>query len=152
VSVQLSVTVLLKAAFKRPAILVAGMSGFSLAPTEVFAQAATSTIQPSEPRAVVRPLIDAMKGNDGARIRTLTAPAASHANGDGKPTSGRAFLAWLKSDIIDRKGQVVEPRFVVNGNEVIVTGCYRNSRGYRSAANFRLVVDNGRIVSWHMRF
>lgn len=152
VRARLSITPLLKAACERLAMLVVAMAGLSLAPTDVFAQAAASTIQPSEPGAVVRSLMDAMKANDGARIRTLFAHDASQAYGDDKPRSGRAFFAWLESDIIDRKGQVDEPQLVVNGNEVIVTGQYRNSRGYRAAANFRLVVDNGRIVSWQMRY
>ena len=44
------------------------------------------------------------------------------------------------------------PQFAVNGNEVIVTGQFRNSRGYRSAANFRIVVNDGRIASCQMRY
>lgn len=126
----------------------------SLAPaaTEVAAQNAPSAAQPADPGSVVRALIDAMKASDGARIRALFAPDASQAYGDARPKAGAAFFAWLESDIIKRKGQVDNPQFAVNGNEVIVTGQYRNSRGYRSAANFRIVVDNGRIVSWQMRY
>jgi hypothetical protein len=93
-----------------------------------------------------------MKANDAPRIRALFAPDASQAYGDGRPKSGPAFFTWLESDIIDRKGQVDEAQFAINGNEVIVTGQFRNSRGYRATANFRLVVDNGRIVSWQMRY
>ena len=111
-----------------------------------------SAAQPNDATIVVRTLIDAMKLNDGARIRALFAPEASQVYGDGKPKAGRAFFDWLESDIIERKGQVDDAQFAVSGNEVIVTGQYRNSRGYRSAANFRLVVDNGRIVSWQMRY
>ena len=102
--------------------------------------------------SVVRALVDAMKRNDAARIRTLFAPQAQQAYGDGRPKSGPAFFAWLESDIIERKGQVDEAQFTVNGSEVIVTGQFRNSRGYRAAANFRLVVENGRIISWQMRY
>lgn len=80
------------------------------------------------------------------------APQASQAYGDGRPKSGPAFFSWLESDIIDRKGQVDDAQFKVNGSEVIVTGQFRNSRGYRAAANFRLVVEGGRIVSWQMRY
>lgn len=93
-----------------------------------------------------------MKANDGARIRALFAPQARQAYGDGRPKTGPAFFAWLDSDIIDRKGRVEDPQLAVNGNEVIVTGRFRNSRGYSSAANFRLVVEAGRIVSWQMRY
>ena len=89
---------------------------------------------------------------NGLRIRTLFAPQAQQAYGDGRPKSGPAFFAWLESDIIERKGQVDEAQFAVNGSEVIVTGQFRNSRGYRAAANFRLVVENGRIISWQMRY
>lgn len=126
--------------------------GLSMATGEVVAQAGASASQATDPGAVVRTLIDAMRANDAARIRALFAPDASQAYGDGKPKSGRAFFAWLESDIVERKGQVDDPQFAVNGNEVIVTGQYRNSRGYRSAANFRIVVDNGRVVSWQMRY
>ena len=115
-------------------------------PAEASAAVATDA------NSVVRALVDAMKRNDGARIRAQFAPQASQAYGDGRPKSGPAFFAWLESDIIDRKGQVDEAQFTVNGNEVIVTGQFRNSRGYRAAANFRLVVENGRIVSWQMRY
>jgi hypothetical protein len=124
----------------------------ALLPTEPAAQTAASAVQAADAGTVVRALVDAMKANDAARIRALFAPDASQAYGDGRPKSGPAFFAWLESDIIDRKGQVSEPQFAVNGNEVVVTGQFSNSRGYRAAANFRLVVDNGRIVSWQMRY
>jgi hypothetical protein len=127
-------------------------AGLTFVPTEAAAQGAASAVPTSDPGTVVRNLIDAMKANDAVRIRALFAPDASQAYGDGKPKAGPAFFAWLESDIIERKGQVNDPQFAVNGNEVIVTGQYRNSRGYRSAANFRIVVDNGRIVSWQMRY
>ncbi len=122
---------------------------------QAFAQTATGAAPVAEATdagSVVRALVDAMKHNDGARIRLLFAPQASQAYGDGRPKSGPAFFAWLESDIIDRKGQVDEAQFTVNGSEVIVTGQFRNSRGYRAAANFRLVVENGRIISWQMRY
>jgi hypothetical protein len=106
----------------------------------------------SDASSVVRALVDAMKRNDAARIRALFAPQAQQAYGDGRPKAGPAFFAWLEFDIIERKGQVDEAQFMVNGSEVIVTGQFRNSRGYRAAANFRLVVENGRIVSWQMRY
>ena len=106
----------------------------------------------TDANSVVRALVDAMKRNDAARIRALFAPQAQQAYGDGRPKSGPAFFAWLESDIIDRKGQVDDAQFKVNGSEVIVTGQFRNSRGYRAAANFRLVVENGQIVSWQMRY
>lgn len=129
--------------------------GLALAGGEASAQAvadAASAAQPASSGAVVRVLIDAMKNNDGTRIRALFAPNASQAYGDGKPKVGPAFLAWLESDIIERKGQVDQAQFAVNGNEVIVTGQFSNSRGYRAAANFRIVVEQGRIVSWQMRY
>lgn len=116
------------------------------------AQNAASAVQPADAGTVVRALIDAMKANDGARIRALFAPDASQAYRDAKPKAGPAFFAWLESDIIERKGRVDDPKFAASGNEVIVTGQYRNSRGYSSAANFRIVVDKGRIVSWQMRY
>jgi hypothetical protein len=127
-------------------------TSLSMLTIEVAAQSSAAAAQPADPGSVARALIDAMKANDGARIRALFSPDASQAYGEAKPKSGPAFFAWLETDIIERKGQVDTPQFAVNGNEVIVTGQFRNSRGYRSAANFRIVVDNGRIVSWQMRY
>jgi hypothetical protein len=108
------------------------------------ASAAASAAEATDAGSVVRALVEAMNQNDGTRIRALFAPPASQAYSDGRPKSGSAFFSWLKSDIIDRKGQVNDAKFAVNGSKVIVTGQFRNSRGYRSAANFRLVVENGR--------
>ena len=137
----------------KPLLAVGAMlMGLALWPTEPAAQPTAATAQTTDAGTVVRALVDAMKANDAARIRALFAPDASQAYGDGRPKSGPAFFAWLDSDIIDRKGQVDDAQFAVNGNEVIVTGQFRNSRGYRAAANFRIVVDNGRIVSWQMRY
>jgi hypothetical protein len=118
------------------------------APTPAEPSAAVAT----DANSVVRALVDAMKRNDAAGIRALFAPQAQQAYGDGRPKSGPAFFAWLESDIIERKGQVDEAQFAVNGSEVIVTGRFSNSRGYRAAANFRLVVEDGRIISWQMRY
>jgi len=133
-------------------VAVAGLlAGGGTASAQSVADAA-SAAQPASPGAMVRVLIDAMKNNDGVRIRALFAPNASQAYGDGKPKAGPAFFAWLESDIIERKGQVDQAQFAVNGNEVIVTGQFSNSRGYRAAANFRIVVEQGRIVSWQMRY
>ena len=124
----------------------------ALWPAGPWAQATAPSVQATDAGSVVRALVDTMKANDAVRIRALFAPDASQAYGDSRPKSGPAFFAWLESDIIDRKGQVDEAQFAVNGNEVIVTGQFHNSRGYRAAANFRIVVDNGRIVSWQMRY
>lgn len=123
-----------------------------VAPAAASATEASEVSEATDAGSVVRALVDAMKRNDGTRIRAQFAQQASQAYGNGRPKSGSAFFAWLESDIIDRKGQVDEAQFVVNGSEVIVTGQFRNSRGYRAAANFRLVVENGLIVSWQMRY
>jgi hypothetical protein len=151
--VQLSRLVAVSAALSRGlGTVVAVAASLSMVSIEVAAQSAAAAVQPADAGSVARALVDAMKANDGARIRALFAPDASQAYGDSKPKSGPAFFAWLESDIIERKGPVDNPQFAVNGNEVIVTGQFRNSRGYRSAANFRIVVDNGRIASWQMRY
>jgi len=123
-----------------------------LCPAGLRAQAAAPALQATDAGSVVRSLVDAMQANDAARIRALFAPDASQAYGNGRPKSGPAFFAWLESDIIERKGQVDDAQFAVDGNEVIVTGQFRNNRGYRAAANFRIVVDDGRILSWQMRY
>jgi len=152
ISHNAAVTIFWRPAMKLLLTLATVVMSLALLPAVLRAQPAAATAQTTDAGTVVRALIDAMKANDAARIRALFAPDASQAYGDGRPKSGPAFFAWLDSDIIDRKGQVDEPQFAVNGNEVIVTGQFRNSRGYRAAANFRIVVDNGRIVSWQMRY
>lgn len=136
------------------ALLAMGVlvSALALWPDKLWAQSAAPEALSIDAGSAVRELVDAMKANDAARIRALFAPDASQAYGDGRPKTGPAFFAWLQSDIIERKGQVDDAQFAVNGNEVIVTGQYRNSRGYRAAANFRFVVDDGRIASWQMRY
>lgn len=133
---------------------VAVMVGLGLGADSVSAQPVppASAAQAVDAGAVVRSLIDAMRLGDGARIRALFAPQASQAYGNGQPKSGAAFFAWLESDIIARRGQVDDARFLVHGDEVIVTGQFHNNRGYRAAADFRFVVDKGRIVSWQVRY
>jgi hypothetical protein len=137
-------------------LVLAGHQAWAQAAPATQATTATTAAAPAatatDANSVVRALVDAMKANDAARIRALFAPQAQQSYGDGRPKSGQAFFAWLESDIIQRKGQVTDPQFAVNGNEVIVTGQFSNSRGYRAAANFRLVVENGRIMSWQMRY
>jgi len=105
----------------------------------------------SEPRAVVTALIDAMQTNDAEQIRSLFDANASQAYGDGPAKSGAAFFSWLDSDIIQRQGRVENAELAVDGNQVVVTGQY-HSRGYTSAANFLMTVENGRITSWRMRY
>lgn len=104
------------------------------------------------PEDVVSELMSAMRANDATRIRAVFADTASQAYGAGSPKSGEAFRAWLQSDIIDRHGQVENPQLTIDGNEVVVTGEYRNNRNYRSAADFLFRVDGGKIVSWQMRY
>lgn len=105
----------------------------------------------SEPEAVVSALLDAMQTNDAEQIRTLFATNASQSYGGGAEKSGEAFFRWLDSDIIQREGRVENAQLTVNGDEVVVTGQYQ-SRGYTSAADFLLTVENGRIISWQMRY
>jgi ketosteroid isomerase-like protein len=118
-------------------------------PSVVVAQGRDAS---TTPEAVVRELLDAMSANDAARIRAVFAPSARQAYGDSPPKTGEAFSAWLKSDIIDRHGQVSSPRLAVGEGGVVVTGQYRNNAGYSSAANFLIKVEGGKIVSWQMRY
>lgn len=119
------------------------------APSTLFGQ--SKTIDPAS-EALVRELLDAMLVNDGARIRAVFAHDARQVYGDGRPKSGDAFFAWLKSDIIDQHGQVANPQLTNRGTEIVVTGQYRNKSGYSSAANFLINVRNGKIASWQMRY
>lgn len=106
----------------------------------------------STPQAIVQGLVDAMQANDAARIRAMFSPDASQAYGDAPAKRGDAFFKWLQSDIIDLKGRVEGASLAVNGNDVVVSGQYRNSSGYSSRANFLIKVEGGRIVSWQMRY
>lgn len=105
----------------------------------------------SEPEVIVRALLDAMQTNNAERIRSLFDDNASQAYGNGSAKSGEAFFRWLDSDIIQREGRVENAQLIVKGNEVVVTGQYQ-SRGYTSEANFLMTVENGRIISWRMRY
>ncbi len=70
-------------------------------------------------------------------------------NGDWK--SGKNFFKWLESDIIERNGHVENAQYEVNGDEVVVTGQY-SSKGYTNKANFLFKVEDGKIISWQMRY
>ena len=111
-----------------------------------------TAIAADAPEVAVRALLSAMEANDADRIRSAFSPAASQAYGDGTPKTGPAFSQWLESDIIAAHGRVDSPSLVVTGDEVVVTGQYRNSAGYSSAANFLFKVSKGQIVSWQMRY
>jgi hypothetical protein len=104
------------------------------------------------PEATARALVEAMAANDAARLRALFAANASQAYGSGKAKSGADFFAWLQSDIIDAKGRVDDASYATSGQEVVITGQFGNRRGYRAAANFLLVVQQGKIESWRMRY
>jgi ketosteroid isomerase-like protein len=105
----------------------------------------------SNPENVIKSLIDAMKTNDAEKIRSLFNANASQAYGDGAAKSGAAFFKWLDSDIIDRKGHVENAKYSVDGNAVVVTGQY-SSVGYTNKANFLFSVEDGKIMSWRMRY
>ena len=103
-------------------------------------------------KEIVRELLDAMRAKNAERIRAVFSENASQAYGQGSPKSGAAFRAWLQSDIIDREGQVSDPQLSAVGGEVVVNGQFANNAGYTSAANFLFKIENGRIVSWQMRY
>ncbi len=123
--------------------------GFIAIPVSAFGQTVPA---PGSPDAVVRGLLNAMEANDAARIRAAFSLEAWQAYGSGTPKSGPAFSRWLQTDIIAAHGRVENPSFTTNGEEVIVTGRYRNNAGYSSAADFLFKVSNGQIVSWQMRY
>jgi len=103
------------------------------------------------PEEMVKKLIEAMKVNDGNKIKSLFHENASQAYGDGPSKSGKKFFSWLDSDIIDRKGHVENAKYAVDGNSVVVTGQY-SSIGYTNKANFLFSVKDGKIMSWQMRY
>ena len=105
----------------------------------------------NDPETIVKFLIEAMTVNDAEKIRSVFHKDAKQAYGDGAWKSGEDFFKWLQSDIIDRKGHVDNANFSSNGYQVIVTGQY-SSEGYTNKANFLFVVENGKIISWQMRY
>lgn len=125
---------------------------FALALVFPVLAGAQSSADRNSPSGLVAQLLNAMQANDAKRIRSLFAENAQQSYGNGKPKSGDAFRAWLQSDIISVHGRVENSRISAKGNDVIVTGQYRNTSGYRSKANFLFKVANGKIVSWQMRY
>lgn len=106
------------------------------------------------PKDAVAELLKAMQDNDAEQIREAFADNASqeYERWYKRKNSGDRFKSWLESDIINVHGQVIEPALKVSGNQVVVTGTYKNNDGYSSPANFLLVVEQGKIVSWTMRY
>jgi hypothetical protein len=100
---------------------------------------------------VVTSLIQAMRKSDAEKIKSLFTENGRQAYGAGSWKSGEAFFSWLKSDIIDRNGQVDNAKFSAEGNQVVVTGQY-NSQGYTNKANFLFTVEKDKIASWQMRY
>lgn len=127
------------------------ISLLGLAALSAVAHAQTGT-EDNSPEATVRALIGAMEANDAEGIRSAFSPSASQAYGNGAPKTGQAFFEWLQSDIISVHGRVENPRIVTTGDEVVVTGLFRNNAGYSSAADFLFKVSDGQIVSWQMRY
>lgn len=105
----------------------------------------------TNPKAIVRSLIEAMATNEAHKIQSLFHDNAQQAYGSGDFKKSEDFFSWLKSDIIDRKGHVDHPQYEVSGNEVVVTGQY-SSIGYTNKANFLFKVEDDKIKSWQMRY
>ncbi|MGK7752275.1 MULTISPECIES: nuclear transport factor 2 family protein [unclassified Roseovarius] len=118
----------------------------------VFAPGLAVADDLTPPETVVSELLAAMEVNDAYRIRTVFAEDASHTYGDRSPKTGEDFRAWLASDIIEPHGRVDGAELAGDGNAVVVTGQYRNDDGYSSAADFLMTVEDGRIISWQMRY
>lgn len=106
------------------------------------------------PKEVVTALLNAMKNNNAEQIRAVFADNASqeYERWYKRKNSGERFKSWLESDIINVHGQVIEPVLRATDNQVVVTGTYKNNAGYSSPANFLLVVEQGKVVSWTMRY
>lgn len=109
------------------------------------------TIMTTSPESIIKSLIAAMSSKDAQKIRDVFHENASQAYGNSPAKSGKAFFSWLESDIIEREGMVAHPEFKVDQNQVIVTGQY-SSKGYTNKANFLFKVEDGKIVSWQMRY
>lgn len=129
-----------------PAFVVMMIVAFNISPAK-----ASDTQTPEQ---VVSALISAMEANDATRIRSLFAKNATqkYERWYAFNKSGDKFRAWLESDIIEVHGRVMEPKLKADGKEVVVTGTYVNNDNYKSAADFLIVVEEGKIVSWTMRY
>lgn len=110
--------------------------------------------EPQTPEQIISALISAMEANDAERIRSLFSENSTqkYERWYAFKKSGEKFRAWLESDIIEVHGRVKSPHIKANGNQVAVTGTYSNNDGYSAPANFLLVVEGGKIVSWTMRY
>lgn len=107
----------------------------------------------NQPVDIVQSLIRAMESNDAQTIRSLFAQDASQRYSIAPRKSGDAFRKRLESDIISVQWQVSDPQITAQeDNEVVVTGVYRNNSNYENKANFLFEVENGKIISWTMRY
>jgi len=123
------------------------------APFLLLSQAQASDLSLA-PKQVVTELIEAMEANDAEKIRSLFSTNATqeYERWWTRKKQGDAFRKWLESDIISVHGRINNPVLKANGNELVVTGTYVNNDNYSSAADFLLVVENGKIMSWTMRY
>ncbi|ODP96385.1 hypothetical protein BGL48_04785 [Salinivibrio sp. SS3] len=106
------------------------------------------------PEQVISELVSAMEANDAEHIRSLFAENATqeYERWYARKKTGDKFRAWLESDIIDVHGRVTNPTLMVDDKQAIVTGTYVNNDNYRSPADFLFIVEDGKIVSWTMRY
>lgn len=139
--------------------LIVTTNGFVLACVTILLivlglQAAQASDVTQTPVQVVAELISAMEVNDADRIRAVFADDATqeYERWYARKKTGDKFRAWLESDIIKMHGRVINPKLEAVSNKVVVTGTYVNNDNYRSAADFLLVVEKGKIVSWTMRY
>ncbi|OOE67534.1 hypothetical protein BZG20_05795 [Salinivibrio sp. IB868] len=117
----------------------------------------TSSAYSSEsrtPEQVISELVSAMEANDAEHIRSLFAENATqeYERWYARKKTGDKFRAWLESDIIDVHGRVTNPTLMADDKQAIVIGTYVNNDNYRSPADFLFIVEDGKIVSWTMRY
>lgn len=103
---------------------------------------------------VVTELISSMENNDAKKIRSLFSVNATqeYEKWWKRKNQGDDFRAWLESDIISIHGHVKNAVIQADGNQVVVTGIYENNDNYKSPADFLLIVEGGKIISWTMRY
>ncbi|MFU2511686.1 hypothetical protein [Pseudoalteromonas sp. ASV78] len=118
-----------------------------------FSHAQANDNEPT-PKQIVLELISAMEVNDPQRIKAVFTDNSSqtYERWYAREKKDEKFRSWLKSDIIDVHGRVLNPKLQVDGNQVIVTGTYINNDSYKSTADFLFIVNNGKIVNWTMRY
>jgi hypothetical protein len=124
----------------------------AIAVTAAAAAGSAGADNMSDHKATIETLMNAMRAKDAATIRTLFDANGQQQYGNASPKTGKAFLAWIESDVIAAEAVVDDTVMSQAEGGIVVTGTIRNNNGYKNKANFLFKVDAGKINSWHIRY